>query len=316
MANNRCGGFTLIELSIVLVIIGLIVGSILTGQDLINSAIIRAQVTQIERYNTAVRTFQNKYGGLPGDLQDPNASSFGFQPRGTYAGEGDGNGVLQSNCANANVQPDGLQTCGELAVFWEDLGKAGLIDTVIPGYDTNGNHYAYTSGRSNLNITLTSSPSLYQWFPAAKIAVGDFVYVYSFNGINYYAVSSLVECCNSDIFSTSTPGMTVLQAYNIDKKIDDGLPQFGNVTACYINYSVQPYYALWAAGGLNQGASGGTLINTGATGHSNCVPTTTATVTAYASTNCFDNNGNGGTQTYSLSQNANVQNCALSFRFQ
>lgn len=314
MVNNKHKGFTLIELSIVLVIIGLIVGGILTGQDLINAAAIRAQITQIERYNTAVRTFQSKYGGLPGDLQDPNASSFGFQSRGTYAGEGDGNGILQSNCTNVSGQPDGLQTCGELSVFWEDLGKAGLIDVTIPGFDTNGNHYAYTSGPANLNITLNSSPSLSQWLPAARLGNGMFVYLYSFNGINYFTVSQVTECCNSDIFSTSTPGITVQQAYNIDKKIDDSLPQSGAVTACYINYSIEHFYLMWAAGGLNQGASGGTMVNSGATGHSNCVPTTNATTTA--STNCFDNGGNAGTQTYSLTQNANLPNCALSFRFQ
>jgi prepilin-type N-terminal cleavage/methylation domain-containing protein len=54
-------GFTLIELAIVLVIIGLIVGGILVGQDLINAAAVRAQVSQIEKYQTAVHTFQTKY---------------------------------------------------------------------------------------------------------------------------------------------------------------------------------------------------------------------------------------------------------------
>ena len=92
-------GFTLIELSIVLVIIGLIVGGVLVGQDLIRAAAVRAQVSQIEKYNTAVNTFRDKYGALPGDIQDPAASSFGFTPRGQLAGEGDGNGVIEGNRA-------------------------------------------------------------------------------------------------------------------------------------------------------------------------------------------------------------------------
>lgn len=49
-------GFTLIELSIVLVIIGLIVGGILVGRELISAAEIRATVSQIEKYNTSVNT--------------------------------------------------------------------------------------------------------------------------------------------------------------------------------------------------------------------------------------------------------------------
>jgi hypothetical protein len=52
----------------VLVIIGLIVGGILVGPEMIAAAAVRAQISQIEKYHTAVHTFQSKYGGLPGDL--------------------------------------------------------------------------------------------------------------------------------------------------------------------------------------------------------------------------------------------------------
>ncbi len=135
-------GFTLIEMSIALVVIGLLVGGILAGQDLMNAAAIRAQISQIEKYQTAVRTFQLKYGYLPGDIPDPQASSFGFMPRGALDGQGDGNGFLASNCANTAGSTSGLQNgCGETAVFWVDLSLAGLIDTTIRGQDVAGNGY-------------------------------------------------------------------------------------------------------------------------------------------------------------------------------
>jgi prepilin-type N-terminal cleavage/methylation domain-containing protein len=92
--------FTLIEMSIVLVIIGLIVGGVLAGQSLINAAAVRATISQIEKYQT--NTFRGKYGYLPGDIKDPDASNFGFAARGQYAGEGDGNGVLEGNPNNIN----------------------------------------------------------------------------------------------------------------------------------------------------------------------------------------------------------------------
>lgn len=95
-------GFTLIELSIVLVIIGLIVGGVLVGQDLIRAAAVRGQISQIEKYKTAANTFLGKYGYLPGDIKDPDASNFGFPPRGQYAGEGDGNGIVEGVSANAS----------------------------------------------------------------------------------------------------------------------------------------------------------------------------------------------------------------------
>src|ERR1700691_726671 len=95
-------GFTLIELSIVLVIIGLIVGGVLVGQDLIRAAEVRATISQIEKYNTAVNTFRGKYNNsIPGDMNSANASTFGFAARGAFAGEGDGNGVIEGISANA-----------------------------------------------------------------------------------------------------------------------------------------------------------------------------------------------------------------------
>ncbi len=69
-------GYTLIEMSIVLVIIGLIVGGILVGQNLIHSAKIRYTVSQYERFNTATNTFIGKYNCLPGDCA--NATTFNF----------------------------------------------------------------------------------------------------------------------------------------------------------------------------------------------------------------------------------------------
>jgi prepilin-type N-terminal cleavage/methylation domain-containing protein len=72
------GGFTLIEMAIVLVVIGLIVGGVLVGQDLIRAAYIRAQISQIEKVNTAVNTFYGKYQALPGDMNISTATAFQF----------------------------------------------------------------------------------------------------------------------------------------------------------------------------------------------------------------------------------------------
>ncbi len=155
-------GFTLIEMSIVLVIIGLIVGSVLVGQDLINAAGIRAQISQIEKYNTAVRTFQVKYGYLPGDIPNPYAAQFGFASRGQYAGEGDGNGVLEAVYSDAAGQNNGCdQVSGETGMLWVDLSVANLING---GFNTaTPNIY---NGGTNI-ITL--------YLPQAKIGNGNYI---------------------------------------------------------------------------------------------------------------------------------------------
>jgi len=296
-------GFTLIEMSIVLVIIGLIVGGILTGRDLIDAASQRAQITQIEKYNTAVRTFQGKYGYLPGDIPDPTASNFGFQPRGTAPGQGDGNGIIESNCSGGATTNGRDAGCAELGVFWQDLSTASLIDNTPPYVAGSGhpNNYPKTTGY-NANPTLNSTPGVKDWIPTAKLGTANFVYLYSLNGINYFAVASVTHI-GWDIESTANPGLTVQQAYNIDKKIDDGTPQSGSVSVCYYNYDIHSWEVIYAAGG-----------GVGANGGGNCTPTTAAT--APASTDCFGNNNTAGAMAYSVSTNGNLQNCALSFKFQ
>lgn len=291
-------GFTLIEMSIVLVIIGLIVGGILTGQDLITAATIRAQISQIEKYNTAVRTFQSKYGYLPGDIPDPIASNFGFISRGSFAGQGDGNGILEGNGSDAAAGNNGThEGDGELAVFWVDLSTAGLIDGTIK----NKLAANYPNSSNPGTVQLTSTPAIKDWLPAAKLGNGNFVYVFSLSGVNYYAFSSVF---NIGWTISANPGTTVLQAYSIDSKIDDGLPQSGGVSACYVNNQVLAYQAVWAAGNNLQGANGG----------SNCKPTTAATIPL--TTDCYGNNNSTGVMQYSVTQNANLLNCVLSFKFQ
>jgi prepilin-type N-terminal cleavage/methylation domain-containing protein len=81
-------GFTLIELSIVLVVLGLIVGGVLVGQSLVNSARGRAQITQIEQFNTAANAFWAKYGYLPGDIPNPVARLFCARKHAPPAGGG------------------------------------------------------------------------------------------------------------------------------------------------------------------------------------------------------------------------------------
>jgi prepilin-type N-terminal cleavage/methylation domain-containing protein len=278
-------GFTLIEISIVLVVIGLIAGVILVGQDLINAAAIQAQISQIQGYNAAVRTFEVKYNNLPGDIPNPAAGNYGFQPRGQYAGEGDGNGVLEGVYSDAAGQNNGRdQVTGENGMLWVDLSAAGLID----GNFNTATPNIYTAGT---NVITT-------YLPRAKIG-NNYVYTWSDNSKNHWSIATMTWL-GSGIPATQT-ALRVVQAYQIDKKIDDGLPQSGQVTAQYSDWGT-----FGASIGYGWAGSGGV---TGG-------PYTTAT--AGSSTTCFDNgNTAGAAQQYSLAQNkGNGMNCALSFEFQ
>jgi len=277
-------GFTLIELSIVLVVIGLIIGGVLVGQDLIRAAEVRATISQIEKYNTAVNTFRGKYNALPGDLNAQVASQFGFTTRGTYEGQGDGNWLIEGVRNNAPANNGGrYETAGETVMFWVDLTTAnGLNLNLIDGSFS----IASPTTRAGANVTGTVLDAL---FPAAKLGHGNYIYVY--NGTdtnNYYGLSRITQIlAGSNVVSAA--GITARQAYDIDKKLDDGLPQTGNVTAMYVL------------------SSGNTLIGASDT-----------SATAGDTTTCYDNgNASGATQQYSLEINGGAGvNCVLSFKFQ
>ena len=286
--GERQGGFTLIELSIVLVVIGLVVGGVLAGQDMIRSASMRATITQLQQYQTAVNTFRGKYNALPGDLNAATAAQFGFAARGLYAGEGDGNGVIECNWDNQPGDNGGyFQGCGETGMFWSDLSYAnGMNINLIP------ENFLGLSAPNWGSINATGT-QIAQYMPPAKIGGNSYIYVwsggaYGTSGKNYFGLSAVSMLQANAILDSVGTSLTVSQAYSIDKKVDDGMPLSGNVMAMFINYGPQ-----W-------------------------VGTSIFVATPASLTTCYDNNNTFGVvQQYSMNQNSGAGvNCALSFKFQ
>jgi len=274
-------GFTLIELSIVLVIIGLIVGGVLVGQDLIHAAEVRATISQIEKYNVAVNTFRGKYNALPGDMNAATATAFGFAARGASAGQGDGNGVIEGYNGTTNI---GYAQGGETLFFWADLSVGN------PAAPLNVN--MIEGSFSTYLLPTTAAPAITaanaaSYLPPAKLGRGNSVYVYSTNGTNYFGIAPITTTVTTGAAAALTASMTVVQSYQIDKKVDDGYPATGSVTAT------------WNSGTLAENAAA-PIVNGVATG-------------SLASTSCYDSTLN----VYALNQNGGAgANCALSFRFQ
>ncbi len=112
-------GFTLIEIAIVLVIIGLLLGGVLQGQQLIENSRVRKAVNDFSGISAGTFSYQDRYGKLPGD--DPGAKL----TRG--ASWPDANATATSNGAIDASLADTFAGTGEVAKFFQNLRSAGFI---------------------------------------------------------------------------------------------------------------------------------------------------------------------------------------------
>ncbi|MFZ4541485.1 MAG: type II secretion system protein [Rickettsiales bacterium] len=202
--SNRA--FTLVELSIVLVILGLLVGGILSGQALIRAAELRAVSTEYSRYVTATHTFRDKYLALPGDMN--NAVSFW----GAATVNGNGDGVVNTGAAGAS---------GEIFQYWNQLAQARLIEGTYTGIaGVGGSGHAIIG--TNVPASRLPSTGWTDYYMGNYAGNGE-MWTYDYgNNTFFWGASSVGHV-------TYTSALKPEEAWNIDSKIDDGKPGLGKV---------------------------------------------------------------------------------------
>ena len=144
--KSKQSGFTLVEIAIVLVIIGLILGGVLQGQTMIENAKYKKFVKEVDSYRTAYYTFQDMYQALPGDMLNTALLDASAVP-------GNGDGLIQGNTCTAATE--------ESCKVWSHLRYAGLIpgDPAATGqtarpthaYGTTVDSFLYTSGGNGIS---------------------------------------------------------------------------------------------------------------------------------------------------------------------
>jgi len=120
------GGFTLVEIAIVLVIIGLLLGGILKGQEMITQARIKNAINDFNGVVTAITSYQDRYRALPGD--DKGATTR-WAAQAPAAGANQGDGVIAGpyNANNTGGTASAPAGTAESNLFWQHLRIAGFV---------------------------------------------------------------------------------------------------------------------------------------------------------------------------------------------
>jgi prepilin-type N-terminal cleavage/methylation domain-containing protein len=227
MIGNMNRAFSLVELSIVLVILGLLAGGVVAGQSLIRAAELRSVVADQQRFATAISTFKDKYFAIPGDMS--NATTFWGKDNaactahtGTAATPGtcNGNGDARMNTAAA------AGATAEAFQFWKQLALAGLIESAYTGLSGSGS-FAHAVRGTNVPASKIGQAA---WYTSNADSFPGNTNWWALDYGNYISIG-VQSAAGQPWGYTFTPE----EAWNIDHKLDDGKPATGRVIGIYWN---------------------------------------------------------------------------------
>lgn len=156
MKKHPNAGFSLVELSIVLIVIGLLIGGALKGQELLEKARLQSILTQIEQYRYAINTFNETYGYLPGDM--PSADT---QIQNGLS-NGDGDGIISG---------DGLDKTKDSGKIWQHLASTHLIPD--PGAIEGDMSFGAGAPQTKLGGGITIGYNIDETMPGLWFIVGN-----------------------------------------------------------------------------------------------------------------------------------------------
>jgi len=198
--------FSLIELAIVLIILGLLVASVSIGNQILQQAQFKKIITNLQDFKVSIEVFDEQHNGLPGDLT--NAQSFWPSCANqtspvTNNCNGNGNGKFEKNYEGMRI--------------WEHLRLAGLLDNKYVGTDTSGNGNQFNPGNN-----------------APKLPTGNGCYFASSesSSATWYSLTSdqvIILGGTATNSSCDEGSFTPKQAYYLDFKIDDGKAETGKI---------------------------------------------------------------------------------------
>ncbi len=231
-------GFTLVELSIVLIVLGLVAGGVVAGRSLIRAAELRAAISEYDNYRAVTYIFEQKYSALPGDMT--NATSFwGRADNGTFSGQcaspnddvdesnltltcnGNGDGNIDDS-DDQSAPPDWFR-------YWQHLRNAGLIAGNYRGVPASGVEVGYPDTEYGASKVPNAGWAVFY----NNCCNGNYTgFPDRFNGYygNFMMLGESIP--NSWV---GGPLFSPQESWQIDKKFDDALPGRGKVVVLNIN---------------------------------------------------------------------------------
>ena len=207
-------GFTLVELAVVMIIVGLLIGGILKGQELIANAQVASLVTQAKGIDAGISTFRDSYRAFPGDMNTAQARLPNCVA-GNNCFNGGGTGIIDNpvtGVGTAAAAGNGTQESGN---FFTQMALAGNIGGVDPtGGAAYGGQFPDTPVGGGFSIGHTNAGAI-----SAQIQGGATVL-----GGHYLIMNSALGA-----LAASTGPINASQAARIDRKMDDGNADSGSV---------------------------------------------------------------------------------------
>ncbi|MFN7113167.1 MAG: type II secretion system protein [Alphaproteobacteria bacterium] len=254
-------GFTLVELAIVMTVIGIVIGSIIKGQEMIKNARATATIAQMQSYQTAVIGFRDAFNALPGDMRNAQSRIPNCNANCAPHTDGSNDNIIGrpdwsddwNAQAGMTVNLPAASVADETVLFWAHLTLSDMIGGVNNAAIRSGNErvaWTHTHPASPIGggfvvgfvngQPLPGDPRSFD--PANPFSLGP-------RGLVFMIVNAPTSGTAAQLSQGSYQVMSVTMAALIDGKIDDGYPHTGRVRGyglsdvCFGGDEANPHYA-------------------------------------------------------------------------